>query len=173
MRNFRNFWWLDAEIWAKNIKNTPKMGVFPHLRPPKFFFQKSGSVTFVPLWCTNFMQKIRKILGAVSEIFKDGPRTDYGLRTTDHWHRWLHRTPSDKPVSKIFVLHHFEYLSATYAQSWDGTNTKTSTIYRTITTPNWFSLLPSFGLVMSYQNRYGLTGFTWGWDGDLTKHHPL
>ena len=58
------------------------MGIFPHLRPPKIFFQKSGSVTFVPLWCTNFMQKIRKILRAVSEIFKDG-RTDYyyGLRT--------------------------------------------------------------------------------------------
>ena len=72
------------EIWTKNIKNAPKMGVFPHLRPPKIFFQKSGSVTFVPLWCTNFMQKIRKILRAVSEIFKDGLRTTdyyYGLRT--------------------------------------------------------------------------------------------
>ena len=66
------------EIWTKNIKNAPKMGVFPHLRPPKIFFQKSGSVTFVPLWCTNFMQKIRKILRAVSEIFKDGLRTDMG-----------------------------------------------------------------------------------------------
>ena len=65
------------EIWTKNIKNAPKMGVFPHLRPPKIFFQKSGSVTFVPLWCTNFMQKIRQILRAVSEIFKDG-RTDMG-----------------------------------------------------------------------------------------------
>ena len=54
---------------------------FPHLRPPKIFFQKPGSVTFVPLWCTNFMQKIRKILRAVSEIFKDGLRTDG--RTTD------------------------------------------------------------------------------------------
>ena len=60
------------EIWTKNFKNAPKMGVFPHLRPPKIFFQKSGSVTFVRLWCTNFMQKIKKILRAVSEIFKDG-----------------------------------------------------------------------------------------------------
>ena len=69
------------EIWTKNIKNAPKMGVFPHLRPPKIFFQKSGSVTFVPLWCTNFMQKFRKILRAVSEIFKDGLlRTTYGPR---------------------------------------------------------------------------------------------
>ena len=67
------------EIWTKNIKNAPKMGVFPHLRPLKIFFQKSGSVTFVPLWCSNFMQKSRKILRAVSQIFKDGrtnERTD-------------------------------------------------------------------------------------------------
>ena len=56
------------EIWTKNIKNAPKMGVFPYLRPPKIFFQKSGSVTFVPLWCTNFMQKIREILAAVSAV---------------------------------------------------------------------------------------------------------
>ena len=33
----------------------------------KNFFQKSGSVTFLPLQSPNFMQKIRKILGAVSE----------------------------------------------------------------------------------------------------------
>ena len=55
------------EIWAKNIKNTPKRGVFPHLRPPKNFFQKSGSVSFEILWYTTFMQKIKKILRAVSE----------------------------------------------------------------------------------------------------------
>ena len=95
------------EIWTKNIKNAPKMGVFPHLRPPKIFFQKSGSVTFVPLWCTNFMQKIRKILRAVSEIFKDGllrTTTDYGLRTTDG-HGWLHRTLSGKPGVQKCINH--------------------------------------------------------------------
>ena len=27
-------------IWTKNIKNAPKMGFFPHLRPPRFFFLK-------------------------------------------------------------------------------------------------------------------------------------
>ena len=27
---------------------------------PRIFFQKSGSVTFVHLWCYNYMQKIRK-----------------------------------------------------------------------------------------------------------------
>ena len=58
------------------------MGFSP-ICDPKIFFQKSGSVTFVPLWCTNFMQKIRKILRAVSEIFKDGllRTTTDGLRT--------------------------------------------------------------------------------------------
>ena len=30
---------------------------FPPLVTPPDFFQKSGSVTFVPLWCPNFMQK--------------------------------------------------------------------------------------------------------------------
>ena len=72
MQNFVKILRAVFEIWTKNIKNAPKMGVFPHLRPPKIFFQKSGSVTFVPLWYTNFMKKIRKILRAVSEIFKDG-----------------------------------------------------------------------------------------------------
>ena len=42
-------------------------------------FQKSGSVTFVPLWCPNLMQKILK---KTNEIFKNGPtdgkRTDKG-----------------------------------------------------------------------------------------------
>ena len=51
---------------------------FPQFATPQDFFQKSGSVTFVPLWCNNFMQKIRIILRAVSEIFKDG-RTDHRL----------------------------------------------------------------------------------------------
>ena len=33
----------------------------------KNFFQKSGSVAFLPLQCPNFMEKIRKILRAASE----------------------------------------------------------------------------------------------------------
>ena len=73
------------------------MGVFPHLWPPKIFFQKSGSVTFVPLWCPNFMQKIRKNQWAVSEIFKDGLWTTD--QRTDGQGRLL-RTPSGKPGVK-------------------------------------------------------------------------
>ena len=69
----------------KKHQKYPKNGGFPLFVTPQDFFQKSGSVTFVPLWCTNFMQKFRKILRAVSEIFKDG-RTD-GL--TDHGRTWV------------------------------------------------------------------------------------
>ena len=44
----------------KKHQKYPKSWGFPHLRPPQIFLQKSGSITFVPLWCSNFMQKIRK-----------------------------------------------------------------------------------------------------------------
>ena len=64
----------------KHIK-WPKNKGFSQFETPHDFFQKSGSVTFAPLWCPDFMQKIRKIPRAVSEIIKDGPRTDQ--RTTD------------------------------------------------------------------------------------------
>ena len=37
----------------------PKNGVFPPFVTPQDFFSKAGSVTFVPLWCPNFLQKIR------------------------------------------------------------------------------------------------------------------
>ena len=56
----------------KTSKIPLEWGFSPICDPPKIFFQKSGSVTFVPLWGTNFMQKIRKNQWAVSEIFKDG-----------------------------------------------------------------------------------------------------
>ena len=70
----------------KTLKN-PKNG-FSLICDPQDFFEKSGTVTFVPLWCTNFMQKIRKILRVVSEIFKDG--------RMDHGYGWLYRTLSGK-----------------------------------------------------------------------------
>ena len=61
----------------KEHQKTPQNGVFPLFVTPKIFSQKSGSVTIVPLWCSNFMQKIRKNQWTVSEIFTDGP--------TDQW----------------------------------------------------------------------------------------
>ena len=52
--------WLDAGIWLKNHQISPKIGVFPSLWNPKILCQKSVSVTFVLVWCPNFMQKIKK-----------------------------------------------------------------------------------------------------------------
>ena len=50
-------------------------GDFPPFVIPKIFLQKSSSVTFVPLWCPNFMQKVEK----TNELMKkDGPQTDKG-----------------------------------------------------------------------------------------------
>ena len=51
-----------SRFWniGKKHKKCPQNGFFPYLWPPKIFFQKSGSVTFVPLCCPNFMQKIKK-----------------------------------------------------------------------------------------------------------------
>ena len=61
-QNFINIVRAVFEILAKNIKNTPKLGFFP-ICDPQDFIQKSGSVTFVLLWCPNFMQKLDKTNG--------------------------------------------------------------------------------------------------------------
>ena len=48
--------------------------------------QKSGSVTFEPLWIPNFIPKIRKILGAVFEVSRNertNGRTDERTDKTD------------------------------------------------------------------------------------------
>ena len=54
----------------KKHEKYPQNGDFPNLWPPKIFFQKSGYVTFVPLWCPNFMQKWTNEIA--SKIFTDG-----------------------------------------------------------------------------------------------------
>ena len=89
------------QIWTKNIKNVPKMGVSPFVSP-KEFFQKSGPVSFVPFWCPNFMQKISKKLKTFSEISKDRPRKHQWMDTQG----WLHRTLSNKPWSNISLSFH-------------------------------------------------------------------
>ena len=109
----------------KKHQKCPKNGGFPHLWPPKIFFQKSGSVTFVPLWCPNFMQKIRKNQWAVSEIFTDGPRTD---QRTNGQGRLL-RTPSGKPWAQKGLL--FMVMMLTYLCShWPITTTLIAWITR-------------------------------------------
>ena len=64
---------------SKKRQKYPQNGVFPHLWPPKIFFQKSGSVTFVTLWCPNFMKKLEKTyersLRYLTTDQTDGPQT--------------------------------------------------------------------------------------------------
>ena len=61
-------------MWANNIKNSKNMFFSPICDPQNFFhhrifFKKSGSLTFVHVWCPNFMQKIKK----TNEPQTDGP----------------------------------------------------------------------------------------------------
>ena len=60
----------------------PQNEVFLPFMTPYDFFSKIDSVTFVPLWCPNFMQKIENTNGQSLKYLKtdrqtmDGPRTD-------------------------------------------------------------------------------------------------
>ena len=64
---------------------------------PKIFFQRSGSVTFVPLWCPNFMQKIKKPLELSLRYLKtDGPTDQRTDQRMDQGQGRLLRTPSGK-----------------------------------------------------------------------------
>ena len=66
----------------------PKFALFTKFRGNKFFFQKSGFVTFFQLWSCTFMQKIKKIGWVVPE--KNASQTDGCTyvrtnRRTDEW----------------------------------------------------------------------------------------
>ena len=56
--------------YGQKHQKCPKNGGFPPFVTPKIFFQKSGSVTFILLWCPNFMQKIEKLLNRLSRFLK-------------------------------------------------------------------------------------------------------
>ena len=56
----------SLEPFLRKISKCLILGTFLRISPNEDFFQKSDSVTFLPLWSPNFMQKIRKILRAVS-----------------------------------------------------------------------------------------------------------
>ena len=53
----------------------------PKKRLNEHFSEKSGSVTFLPLWSPNFMQEIRKILRAISEEIKERKNGRTNVRT--------------------------------------------------------------------------------------------
>ena len=54
-------------MWTKILKAPPKW-VFLIFVTPQELFYKSGSVTFKPLWCANFMRKTNE---ESREVFKD------------------------------------------------------------------------------------------------------
>ena len=71
-----------AKSYYRNLRYNRKraiLGPFFQFGPNENYFEKSGSVTFVPLWSPDFMQKIRKIVLANSEksVLQDG-RTEKG-----------------------------------------------------------------------------------------------
>ena len=77
----------------KKHQKYPKNGFFfTHLWTPKIFFQKSGYVTFVPLWCSELHAKK---LEKTNEQSLRYLKTDRW--TTEHGQGWLLRTPSAKP----------------------------------------------------------------------------
>ena len=82
---------LNAKIWEKNFKDTLKIGGFPHLWPPKIFFQKLGSITFIPLWCSKFHAKNQKKL-------MDGLRD---ILRQSHWHKDGHTDLEARAITKV------------------------------------------------------------------------
>ena len=59
---------------GKKHQKCPKC--FSPICDPPSFFQKSGSVTFAPLWCPYFMQKIEKTKGRSQGYLKTEQQTD-------------------------------------------------------------------------------------------------
>ena len=67
MQKIRKNKWSNFEKNTKNLIFGLFLAVFGHFWPNSNFPKKSGSVSFVPLWYPNFMQKIRKNKWANSE----------------------------------------------------------------------------------------------------------
>ena len=70
------------EIWTKNTKNGPKMGVYPHLRPPTTFFFTNRTLSLLyPYDALTSCKKLEKTNERSLEI--DGPTEAQGqlLRT--------------------------------------------------------------------------------------------
>ena len=95
----------------KNIK-VPHFGLiwrpFCKYQQINIFFQISNSVTFLPLWSPNFIQKIRKILRAVSEKFALPTNQTTKYQSVWLWvnletFSWI--TPNQEFFSKIRLCH--------------------------------------------------------------------
>ena len=82
---FQNFLMTGSRDMSKNIKNAQKWGFSPSWDPKSCKTgiqqdEKSGSVTFVPIWCPYFMQKKqKKLMKCLWRQTTDGPQaTDHG-----------------------------------------------------------------------------------------------
>ena len=57
----------------RKIAKRPFLGLFPKNQPNEIFPEKSGSVTFDPLWTPNFIQKSEKIMSQLHGARTDNP----------------------------------------------------------------------------------------------------
>ena len=92
-----------ADFEIKMIKSIFRLflGFFPKNQPNEIFFEKSGSVTFEPLWTPNYMHNIKKIVRADFEKKRYWPT--YWLRNREISHvRYWEAEPvsrlADKPI---------------------------------------------------------------------------
>ena len=68
IQKIKTFWRLVPKIFFKRFTFGPNLTFWPPWQVVMSFFQKSKNVTFLHLWCCNFVQKIRKIWRADPEI---------------------------------------------------------------------------------------------------------
>ena len=73
------------------MKNAPKKGVFPNLRPPKIFFKNRALSLLYPYGALT-LYKLEKTIELSLEIFKDGPTDGQGR---------LLRTPPVYPMPRM------------------------------------------------------------------------
>ena len=84
----------------KTSKIPPNWVFSPICDPPRFFFKNRALSLLYPYGALTTCKKLEKINGRSLRYSKTDGKT-HG-RTTDG-QKWLHRTPSDKPGSKMVV----------------------------------------------------------------------
>ena len=76
MQNYIKIVRAFIEIWTKNIKYAPKMGVFPHLGPPKIFFKNRALSLLYPCGALSSCEKLEKSLERSLRYLKTEQRTN-------------------------------------------------------------------------------------------------
>ena len=91
--NFRNFWWPEAEILTKNIKNTPKMGFSPICDPQDIFFKNRALSLLYPYGALTSCIKLEKN----NELSPRYLKTDQRTNQRTNGQGWSLRTPLGEP----------------------------------------------------------------------------